>query len=134
MKNNIQTIQVIGQGYYFLSKFNDCPIISSLNKNTMNFSVLSMLFICKSKSNTSPVTNQVDIYIIHVKCNDHHTSNNLHNNILIVTMHASEKKLSFIYTYHLQPSCIIISMVLLRCYQYHRCYDLIWAANHKLIQ
>ena len=28
----------------------------------------------------------------------------------------------------------MVSMVLLRCYQYHICYDHIWAANCKVIQ
>ena len=43
--------------------------------------------------------------------------------------------LSFIYTYSLQqPSCIMVAMVLLRYYQYHRCYDHIWAANCKVFQ
>ena len=43
--------------------------------------------------------------------------------------------LSFIYTYSLQqPLCIMVSMVLLRCYQYLRCYDHIWDANCKVIQ
>ena len=40
--------------------------------------------------------------------------------------------LSFVSIYSLQqPSCIMVAMVLLRCYQYHRCYDHIWAANCK---
>ena len=71
---------------------------------------------------------------MHVKCNKHQTSNILHNNILIVTIHLSEKILSFIKTYSLQPSCIMVSMVLPRCYQYPRCYDHIQAANCKVIQ
>ena len=42
---------------------------------------------------------------------------------------------SFIYTYSLQqPSCIMVAMVLLRCYQHHRCYNHIWAANCKVFQ
>ena len=41
----------------------------------------------------------------------------------------------FIYMYRLQqPSCIMVAIVLLRCYQYHRCYDHIWAANCKVFQ
>ena len=43
--------------------------------------------------------------------------------------------LSFIYIFSLQQqSCIMVAMVLLRCYQYHRCYDHIWAANCKAFQ
>ena len=38
--------------------------------------------------------------------------------------------LSLIYTYSFWPSCIMVSMVLLRCCQY-RCYDHIWAAICK---
>ena len=41
--------------------------------------------------------------------------------------------LSFIYIYSLQqPSCIMIAIALLRCYQHHRCYDHIWVANCSL--
>ena len=43
--------------------------------------------------------------------------------------------LSFIYTYSLQqPSCIMAAMVLLRCYQHHRCYDHIRAATVKFFK
>ena len=72
---------------------------------------------------------------MHVKCNKYYSSNILHNNILIITMHHTLKMFTFIYFYSLQqPFCIMVTMVLLRCYQYHRCYDHIWAANCKVFQ
>ena len=72
--------------------------------------------------------------MMYVKCNEHNASSNLHNDILIIAMYASEKMLSFIYSYSLEPSCIMVSTVLLRCYQYHRCYDHIWPTNCNVIQ